>query len=403
MRRLVPAAFVVACSFVVALAPASATLVPIDDTGDVRIAGPDRYATSAAISQSIASAPHRAVVVASGENFPDALAVGPLVLELPVEDGWAAEEFPILLVGRDRIPNAVAAEIQRLAPDHIVVVGGPAAVSDAVLTQLAGIVGTAEVGRVSGEDRYETAAMLTAGVDPVDEVFVVSGEGFPDALTAGPAAARQGTVLVLTRTASLPQPSADTLTRLAPSKVTVVGGPAAVSDAVVAQIQQALPGATVSRVSGPNRYATAAAVADAVWPNGAESVFLAPGAKFPDALSGTPAATLNDAPILLTRETCHPSETIASLADLDPALRVHLGGELATYMGTTVCGTPEPTPEPEPETAPGPDPRVVDDVDCTDFATHAEAQAWFVYWYPIVGDLFNLDRDGDGSACESLP
>ncbi|MEZ5225364.1 MAG: DUF4214 domain-containing protein [Acidimicrobiales bacterium] len=44
-----------------------------------------------------------------------------------------------------------------------------------------------------------------------------------------------------------------------------------------------------------------------------------------------------------------------------------------------------------------------DAVDCGDFATQAEAQAWFDHHFPQHGDIANLDGNDDGQACESLP
>jgi hypothetical protein len=40
---------------------------------------------------------------------------------------------------------------------------------------------------------------------------------------------------------------------------------------------------------------------------------------------------------------------------------------------------------------------------CTDFATQAEAQAWFDLYYPYYGDVALLDADNDLIACETLP
>jgi Excalibur calcium-binding domain len=61
---------------------------------------------------------------------------------------------------------------------------------------------------------------------------------------------------------------------------------------------------------------------------------------------------------------------------------------------------PPPPPTTPPATPPG---NPGDTKNCTDFATHAEAQAWFDTYYPYYGDVAKLDQDGDGIACESLP
>jgi putative cell wall-binding protein len=67
------------------------------------------------------------VFIAAGQNFPDALAGGAAA---------AAEGSPVLLVRQNSIPALVATELDRLNPGRIVVLGGPAIVSDAVKTAL---------------------------------------------------------------------------------------------------------------------------------------------------------------------------------------------------------------------------------------------------------------------------
>jgi hypothetical protein len=42
-------------------------------------------------------------------------------------------------------------------------------------------------------------------------------------------------------------------------------------------------------------------------------------------------------------------------------------------------------------------------MNCGDFATQAEAQAWFNQYFLSFGDVARLDGDRDGEACESLP
>jgi len=53
--------------------------------------------------------------------------------------------------------------------------------------------------------------------------------------------------------------------------------------------------------------------------------------------------------------------------------------------------------------APDVPPNPGDNRNCSDFSTHAEAQAWFDRYFPHYGDVARLDADGDGVACESLP
>ncbi|MGN6753779.1 MAG: cell wall-binding repeat-containing protein, partial [Intrasporangium sp.] len=98
--------------------------------------------------------------------------------------------------------------------------------------------------------------------------------------------------------------------------------------------------------AGTDRYDTAARLARGVWPKGSDVVFHAPGANFPDALAGTPAARVNNAPILLTRGTCAPAPTAAFAAQFAPALQVALGGPDVTYVGVKTCtGPSQPAPK----------------------------------------------------------
>jgi hypothetical protein len=96
------------------------------------------------------------VYVATGENFPDGLASGPPA---------ALAKGPILLVRQNSIPSATATELRRLAPDKIIIVGGPAVVSQQVENDLAAFAATVE--RVAGSDRYATAALLSQMTFPV--------------------------------------------------------------------------------------------------------------------------------------------------------------------------------------------------------------------------------------------
>jgi hypothetical protein len=95
------------------------------------------------------------VYVATGENFPDALGAGPAA---------AIVKGPILLVSQNSIPGETAAELTRLSPDKIIIVGGTAVVSASVESGLAAYAGTVE--RIAGANRYDTAAKLSAATYP---------------------------------------------------------------------------------------------------------------------------------------------------------------------------------------------------------------------------------------------
>jgi putative cell wall-binding protein/exopolysaccharide biosynthesis protein len=332
-RRSVPrsvalAALVLASSALVTVAPADAW-----SRGPIRIAGADRYETAVRISVATFEDGADTVVLASGESFPDGLAAGPLA---------ALHDAPVLLTARDALPDITGAELERLAPTQVFVVGGTAAIDDAVLDEVTALLEVAPA-RIAGETRYATATAVASLFDAAPVAFVASGVDFPDALAGGAAGALAGAPLLLTPPDALPEPVRAELARLAPSETLVLGGTAAVSDAAAAQI----PGAS-RRLAGTDRYGTAAAIADDRAPT-ATTVVVATGDAFPDALAAAPLARAGGAPVLLTAG-CLPPRTL-------DVIRGHGWADVTVVGGTGAVpelGLSLPcTPVPDGELAPG--------------------------------------------------
>ncbi|WP_285113564.1 cell wall-binding repeat-containing protein [Leifsonia sp. fls2-241-R2A-40a] len=282
-----------------------------------RVAGDDRYGTSAAVSAATYSANAPVAYVASGLQFPDALAGSPAA-------GRAGG--PMLLVQQGAVPLSVQAELRRLHPAKIVVLGGATSVSNAVMTTLKGFT-AGGVTRVSGSDRFETAAAVSRATAPVGPAaaYVVSGLSFPDALSAGALAARTaGAPLLLTTQSSLPASTAAELKRLAPKSIVVVGGAQAVSAGVLTALKAYTTG-SVSRISGSDRFETSAAAA-AAYPAGTVKPYVASGLAFPDALSASAAAGTAKAPLLLTEPGAVPPSVAAQLNRLAASRITVVGG-----------------------------------------------------------------------------
>ena len=276
-----------------------------------RIAGPDRFATGAAVSAASFAPGVPVVFVATGFDFPDALAAGPAAARLG---------GPVLLVGGTSLSAAVAAELTRLQPASIVVLGGPSVVGDDVLAALAAYAPT--VGRIAGATRYETAAAASAAsfAPGVPIALVATGLNFPDALVGAAAGARLGGPVLLVPGDGVPEAVAAELARLQPARIRVLGGPSVVSDATLEALRAF--SADVDRLSGTSRYATGAAVSAALYEPGAPFVDLATGLNFPDALSAGPRG----GPLLLVPPTgALPPEVAAEVVRLAPGLLVALG------------------------------------------------------------------------------
>ena len=204
-----------------------------------------------------------------------------------------------------------------------------AALATAATTLLTAVPTSAEaatIGRIAGNDRFATAvAVSRSGFGPgVPVAYVVTGTNFPDALAAGPAAARRNGPVLLVERDRLPASTAEELGRLQPGEIVVVGGASSVSDAVARGLDRYTSG-PVRRLAGSDRASTAAHVSAATFPS-ASTVFVAGGQSFADALAATPAAYRNGAPLLLVNKSSVPSSTSAELRRLGAQRVVILGG-----------------------------------------------------------------------------
>jgi hypothetical protein len=168
-------------------------------------------------------------VLVSGADFPDALSAS-----VPA----AVRGWPILLTAPAALPAETARTLAELGIQHLVVVGGEAAVPASVVAEVrAAVPGLAAEGAVerhAGPTRYDTGAAVALaypGADPA-AVALASGTAFADALAGAPLAAQRGETLLLTGEA-LPEPTARRLLAAAPSGLTLLGGPAAVAEEAV--------------------------------------------------------------------------------------------------------------------------------------------------------------------------
>ncbi|WP_344033191.1 cell wall-binding repeat-containing protein [Leucobacter iarius] len=197
-----------------------------------RMAGADRYQTAATISRKTSGTEVPAAYVASGMNFPDALAGAAAA---------GAAGAPVLLVPQGTIPAAVKTELARLRPEQIIVLGGTGAVSRTVESQLRRYA-SGEVARIDGADRFETSVAISEStVEPgVPIAYVADGMNFPDALAGAAVAAAQGGPILLVRQGSIPSTIGSELSRLQPQRIAVLGGTGAVGSGVQAQLKQYL-------------------------------------------------------------------------------------------------------------------------------------------------------------------
>ena len=298
-RRLALGALVSAASVLTMAAAAAAANTPTVN----RLAGSNRYDTARVIATTDFGASTATIaVLASGLNYPDALAANYLAGRV---------HGPVLLTDPNSLSPETLTALKAIKATGVDIVGGPAAISANVATQLNNDGYTTN--RLYGSNRYGTA-------QAIDEVFapsfvgdlgtsgataiVATGLGFADGLSAGGMSYAAAFPLVLTDPNSLSPEAQNTLTTDKIANVIIMGGTAAVSANVASQI--AAMNITETRIAGQDRTDTAAQLTEQVeipmlgFTN--TRAVLARGDDFADALAGGAHSGLYKAPIVLTED-----------------------------------------------------------------------------------------------------
>ncbi|MCS5722968.1 cell wall-binding repeat-containing protein [Herbiconiux sp. CPCC 203407] len=302
--------------------------------GADRVGGVDRFEMAVNMSRRGDRYGGQTVFVASGSSFADALSAGPLA---------AHQNAPILLTAQGTLPDVTRRELTRLDPTRVVVVGGPASVSDAVLGAIRRET-RAKVERIGGSDRYAVSrALLASDLAPAPgkTLYVASGKSSADALSATPAAAHfdAGILLVSGGAAAL---SGDDLAVIeeyaaAGATVKIAGGAASVSAGIEAQLASLGP---VKRFGGADRYEVSQAINEDAFPR-ANRAYFASGTSFPDALAGGAVAGSEDYPVYLTKPNCVPERVLDLLTASEVDHVTLLGGERTltnAVLEFTTCG-----------------------------------------------------------------
>lgn len=246
----------------------------------VRFGGKDRYATSAKIAQENWHSSNYAVL-ATGEDFPDALSAAPLARKYLA---------PILLTDSQVLSPEAEGELDRLGVKKVFLIGGSGAISTGIEKSLEakGI----STDRIEGQDRYETSLAIAKRLEPRGEVFLATGENYPDALSIASYAASQEIPILLTPPHALPLGLTDYLSAHNIDKTYIVGGYGVIDPS----LDSSLP--NPERISGMDRYETNFEVLSKFQFNYAIT-FLATGEDFPDALAGSALAGIVNSPIVL--------------------------------------------------------------------------------------------------------
>jgi hypothetical protein len=220
-----------------ALSPAVEKAVSANGFVPRRVAGADRFATAVSIAQTISpNGPPSSVLIATGIDFPDALAAGAAAGALGISAQSATPAGAgavVVLSNGTALPQPTRSYLAGLDPNatRMYGIGGKAvtAVHAAFPSW-----NSAQFTQLSGADRYGTAAAVAGRFSYLPtSVVVASGVNWPDALSGGAMAAHRGVPLLLTDPKVLPGPTGDYLGgKTNPvTTATLVGGTAAITPA----------------------------------------------------------------------------------------------------------------------------------------------------------------------------
>lgn len=267
-----------------------------DSNGLRRIYGQTRYQTMAALVEKGEWKQGGTAIVASGANFPDALSASSLAGLL---------DAPVLLTESSRLSAEASAELKKLAPTKVYVIGGESAISTTTYKQIQNITGKkCTVERIAGQTRYETCMKIAShpAFKQAKTVIIVTGTNYADALSISPYAYKRGyPILLCDPKKGLTNEEFNFVHEMYYDYAILVGGTSAVPQHVETQLKWLALNDQI-RLSGATRYETSAEILDFETRTTSlktDGVFLATGKNFPDALAAGPVAAKKGTVLLL--------------------------------------------------------------------------------------------------------
>ena len=252
-----------------------------------RIDGPDRIETGINISKKYYDKA-KTVIVVRHDLFPDSMTSSVLA---------KLKDAPILLNPTNKLDPRVATEIKRLGAEEVIIVGGPDSISEKVRGDLKVYDKDKDVERIAGVDRYGTSEMVARRVVGITGKkytgVVASGQVFPDALSVGTFASRDGYPILLVKKDMVPDQVERAIKDLEIRKTYIAGGTNTISKMTEAKLPS-----VVERMAGRDRYETSVAIAKSKFKDSRDA-FIASGEEFADALVISPVSGKYNRPTLL--------------------------------------------------------------------------------------------------------
>ncbi|CDI48575.1 hypothetical protein BN906_00542 [Clostridium tetani 12124569] len=290
-----------------------------------RICGVDRYQTAVKISQNGWKSGSDYAILASGEDYADALCATSLA---------KAKDAPIFLTKKNSLNEETLKELKRLGAKKVYIIGGDGSISEEMENEVKSVVKNTE--RLQGKDRYETSVKIAEKLGESNKVILTSGEGYADALSIAPVAAIKGIPVVLTKVRELPTSTKEYIKSIGATTTYVIGGTAAISDTV----KNLVP--SPERIYGQDRFETNSEIIKAFaiefdFENAYVALGLgSTGKEFADGLSASALSAKNRAPVILTGQTLNSVTRDLAREKLYPTTNLTVLGGVKNISDTAV-------------------------------------------------------------------
>lgn len=250
-----------------------------------RLAGFDRYETASKIAKN-GWLQSDYVILAYGENYPDALSASPLAKKY---------DAPILLTTSNNLPPTTKQTLIDLQTKNVIIIGGTGVISSSIDTELQSM--NINVTRIFGNDKYETSIKIAEQITTTpSSIFACTGEDYSDALSVSPIASLKQIPIILVPNDTMPDSIKNYINSNSTNitKSYVIGFSDVINDNIANQFPNN------ERILGSDKYSRNIAINQKF-----NSIFdinhicLSTGEQFADALTGSAYASKISSPIIL--------------------------------------------------------------------------------------------------------
>ena len=299
------------------------------------LTGSDRYETAVKISKEGWKNGADKVVIINEDVSIDGIISTPLA---------TTYNAPILLVEKNNVPDSVKAELKRLNPKDVIIIGDENSISKTSANQIKSTVNASQT-RLSGSNRYETSLLIAKEIDKnhdVDKVYITNATGGEvDALTIAAKAGQDKQPIILTDKDSITNNTYKWLKSEDLQSAYFIGGPQMISTNVINKVNDITKDSvTNNRVYGADRHETNANVIKKFYTEDElEAVLVAKSDVLVDALAAGPLAANLKSPILITPKTYVSAYHKANLEAKSANKVYKIGGGLTSSVMNSIAAS----------------------------------------------------------------